>query len=53
VPTLALPSGLDRDGMPLAVQLIARKLDEGRLLAVAAWCERALGVRLEPSLAGS
>jgi amidase len=53
VPSLALPSGVDSARMPLAVQLIARKLDEGRLLAVAAWCERSLSVRLAPSIAVS
>lgn len=51
VPTIAIPSGLSHDGMPLAIQLVGRMLDEGRLLAVAYWCERALGLHLVPILA--
>jgi Asp-tRNA(Asn)/Glu-tRNA(Gln) amidotransferase A subunit family amidase len=51
VPTIALPSGLSADGLPLSIQLIGRTLDETRLLAVARWCEKALDLDLIPPLA--
>ncbi|MBR9892597.1 amidase [bacterium] len=35
VPVLSMPIGVDANGMPVGAQLIARPLDEGRLLAVA------------------
>ena len=49
-PALGLPTGLDASGMPLGVQLAAAPHAEAELLAVAAWCERALAVRLQPPL---
>ena len=51
IPALALPSGLATSGLPLAVQLVAA--DEGRLLAVAAWCEAVVGVAQSPPLPAS
>ena len=47
-PEITLPSGLSEGGMPLGVQLVAGHFDEARLLAVAAWCESVMGVRLTP-----
>lgn len=47
-PEITLPSGLSADGMPLGVQLVAGHFAEARLLAVAAWCEEVMGVRLTP-----
>ena len=47
-PEITLPSGLSEGGMPLGVQLVAGHFDEARLLAVAAWCEEVIGVRLTP-----
>lgn len=41
LPAISLPSGLARDGLPLAIQLVSE--GEPRLLAVAAWCEAMLG----------
>ncbi len=46
LPTVSFPAGLSRDGLPLAVQLVGRPFDEARLLVVAQWCEKALGVPL-------
>jgi Asp-tRNA(Asn)/Glu-tRNA(Gln) amidotransferase A subunit family amidase len=46
LPTVSLPVGLSPDGLPLAIQLIGARYQEAHLLAVAAWCEKALG--LEP-----
>ncbi len=48
LPTVVIPSGLSRDGLPLGVQFAAPPFEEGRLLGVAGWCERALGVSLRP-----
>ena len=47
-PEITLPSGLSEVGMPMGVQLIAGHFEEARLFAVAAWCERVMGVRLTP-----
>ena len=48
LPTVVLPSGISESGLPVAVQFGAPPLQEGRLLGVARWCERALGVKLSP-----
>jgi len=47
-PEITLPSGLSEGGMPLGAQLVAGHFEEARLLAVAAWCEDVIGVRLTP-----
>ena len=49
-PEITLPSGLSEGGMPLGVQLVAGHFEEARLLAVAAWCEEVIGVRLTPMM---
>ncbi len=41
-PCLTLPGGLDPDGLPLGLQLVARPGDDLRLFAAAAWVEHAL-----------
>ncbi len=48
LPTVVVPSGISESGLPVAVQFGAPQLQEGRLLGVARWCERALGVSLSP-----
>ena len=40
-PAMTVPAGLDPDGLPVAVQLVAPPGGEARLLAVAAQLERA------------
>jgi aspartyl-tRNA(Asn)/glutamyl-tRNA(Gln) amidotransferase subunit A len=50
VPSISLPTGLSKDGLPLGIQLVGRPKAEDRLLTVARWCERVLGVRLQPPL---
>lgn len=47
-PTITLPSGLSRSGLPLGVQLAAAPFAEERLFAAAHWCEQALDVHLTP-----
>jgi Asp-tRNA(Asn)/Glu-tRNA(Gln) amidotransferase A subunit family amidase len=42
LPAIAIPSGFDSQGFPLALQLIAGGFREDRLLATARWCEAAL-----------
>ncbi|MCZ6790008.1 MAG: amidase [Chloroflexi bacterium] len=43
LPCISLPSGLDSFGLPLGIQLVGTWYAEARLLAVANWCETALG----------
>jgi aspartyl-tRNA(Asn)/glutamyl-tRNA(Gln) amidotransferase subunit A len=48
LPTVTIPSGLSQSGLPLGIQLAGLPFGEARLLAVARWCEAALGVELVP-----
>lgn len=49
LPTITIPSGLsESSGLPLGIQMVASSFAEGRLLAAARWCEKVLGVHLEP-----
>ncbi len=48
LPAISLPTGLGRNGLPLAVQLVGPALEENQLVAVARWCERKLAVHLRP-----
>jgi Asp-tRNA(Asn)/Glu-tRNA(Gln) amidotransferase A subunit family amidase len=43
LPTISLPFAWTEDGLPLALQLVARPWEEAELLQVAAWCERRIG----------
>ena len=47
-PVITVPSGLDKDGLPLGIQLIGRPLDEPHLIEAARWCENVLGFPNEP-----
>ena len=42
VPAISIPTGLDGDGLPLAIQLVAAPGALDPLLGAAAWCERIL-----------
>jgi aspartyl-tRNA(Asn)/glutamyl-tRNA(Gln) amidotransferase subunit A len=44
LPTVSIPAGWSPDGLPLSIQLVGEPWPsaEAHLLAVAAWCERAL-----------
>jgi Asp-tRNA(Asn)/Glu-tRNA(Gln) amidotransferase A subunit family amidase len=46
LPTITLPSGLSQEGLPLGVQLVGKAFCEGKLLALARWCEKALEISL-------
>jgi len=48
VPAITLPSGLASSGLPHAIQLVQAAGASGRLLGVAAWCERVLGFTQVP-----
>ncbi len=50
LPAISLPTGVDPSGLPLAVQLVGAAWGESRLLAAAAWCERAIGFDAGPPL---
>lgn len=50
LPTVALPTGLNKEGLPLSLQLVGPAFQEEKLLAAAYWCEKALGVYLFPPL---
>jgi Asp-tRNA(Asn)/Glu-tRNA(Gln) amidotransferase A subunit family amidase len=51
LPTVSLPTGHTPDVMPVSIQLIGQAFGEAELLAVAAWCEKALDYALgEPPL---
>jgi aspartyl-tRNA(Asn)/glutamyl-tRNA(Gln) amidotransferase subunit A len=47
LPTVSFRGGRCPEGMPLAIQLIGPPWREGALLAAAAWCEEALGIKSE------
>ena len=49
-PAISLPAALDANGMPLAIQLAAKRWDDRRLLQIAALAERALGFSEAPPL---
>jgi aspartyl-tRNA(Asn)/glutamyl-tRNA(Gln) amidotransferase subunit A len=40
LPTVSLPAGWSKDGMPLAIQLVGDHWREGELFQAAAWCEQ-------------
>jgi len=48
-PAVVLPHGLDRDGLPLGVQIVGKRWNEARLLATAqALSEVTGGFRIPP-----
>lgn len=49
-PSIGLPSGLSREGLPLGIQLVAPMVAEQRLFEAARWCESVLEVEDAPSL---
>jgi aspartyl-tRNA(Asn)/glutamyl-tRNA(Gln) amidotransferase subunit A len=51
LPSVALPSGLDANGLPLSIQLVGRPFGEAALLRAARAFERAAGFAARPRLA--
>ena len=52
VPAVAVPSGLDEEGLPRSLQILGRIWDEGRILEAAGAFEGAVGFRCTPADAG-
>ncbi len=46
---MSIPTGLDANGLPFAMQMAAQPYGEERLLDVAAWCENILGFTASPA----
>lgn len=44
LPAVTLPSGFGPNGLPLGVQLIGAYMRDDRLMGVAKWCERVIGL---------
>ena len=51
LPSIGIPTGLSKNGLPLGLQLGAASMTEAKLLGVARWCEEALNVHLRPPVA--
>ena len=47
LPTVSIPAGWSPEGLPLAIQLVGLPWKEAELLAVAAWCEEAIGFEVK------
>ena len=45
LPGISVPAGLDKDGLPLGLQLIGRAFDEETMLKAAAALEKAAGLK--------
>jgi aspartyl-tRNA(Asn)/glutamyl-tRNA(Gln) amidotransferase subunit A len=43
LPAISLPTGVNRDGLPTALQLAGRPFEEAALLSVARWAEAVIG----------
>ena len=52
LPGISVPTGLNKDGLPLGLQLIGRAFDEGTLLNVASALEDAAGFDAKPGQEG-
>jgi amidase len=53
LPSIALPSALSPEGLPLSIQLIGAAFAEDRLLATASWCEAALAFHDAPPISSA
>lgn len=48
-PAMSLPTGLDANGLPFAMQIAAQPWCEEKLLDAAAWCEEVLAFTAQPA----
>jgi len=48
LPAISLPSGLNAERLPFAVQLVGKAWQEAPLMSAARWCEQAIGSSLCP-----
>jgi aspartyl-tRNA(Asn)/glutamyl-tRNA(Gln) amidotransferase subunit A len=49
LPGISVPAGLDKDGLPLGLQIIGRAFDEETMLRAAAALEKAAAFNLRPA----
>lgn len=50
MPSISLPSGLNMEQLPFAIQLVAGRYCEETLLGAASWCEKVLGTMPAPEM---
>ncbi len=50
IPTIGLPAGMSKKGLPLGIQLAGKPYGEAELFGVAKWCEKALNFSLKPPI---
>jgi aspartyl-tRNA(Asn)/glutamyl-tRNA(Gln) amidotransferase subunit A len=50
IPGISVPAGLDRQGLPLGLQVLGRPFDEATVFAVAGALERAAGFSALPAI---
>ena len=48
LPSVTIPSGLSKDGMPLGLQLIGKPNEDMKLLRIADWCMKRINFPTEP-----
>lgn len=48
MPSMALPSGVNQWGLPLAIQLVGHRFGDADLIRAAHWCEAVLGFNSHP-----
>jgi aspartyl-tRNA(Asn)/glutamyl-tRNA(Gln) amidotransferase subunit A len=48
LPTVSIPSGFSKEGLPLGVQLVGKSFCERDFLTMARWCEREIQASLTP-----
>ena len=46
-PAISIPSGTDRDRMPLVVQMVGNYLNDYKLLRIAYWIKNAINIKME------
>jgi aspartyl-tRNA(Asn)/glutamyl-tRNA(Gln) amidotransferase subunit A len=49
LPGISVPAGLDKDGLPLGLQILGRAFDEETMLRAAAALEKAAGFKARPA----
>jgi Asp-tRNA(Asn)/Glu-tRNA(Gln) amidotransferase A subunit family amidase len=50
LPVVSIPCGLTPEGLPAALQLVAPRGGDARLLQIAAWCQRQIGFDAAPPI---
>jgi amidase len=47
-PAISIPSGMDHQGLPFAIQLVGLPMKEEKLIEVASWCEQIIAFNFSP-----